>query len=99
VSLFFAPAPLLLKQAYLVWTGVVTAFLFTYVPEWTGWVLLAAMALYDLAAVLAPGGPLKVGEARGAGLANGGAPGAESGGPACAFASVAARSIAIHLSL
>lgn len=61
VGLFFAPVPLLLKQAYLVWTGIVTAFLFTYIPEWTSWVLLALMALYDLAAVLAPGGPLKVG--------------------------------------
>ena len=43
-----------------VWVGVVTAFIFTYVPEWTSWVLLVAMALYDLAAVLLPGGPLKV---------------------------------------
>ncbi|KAI8475571.1 MAG: Presenilin-domain-containing protein [Monoraphidium minutum] len=60
VGLFFGPIPLFMKQAYLVWTGVVTAFLFTYVPEWTSWVLLALMAIYDLVAVLAPGGPLKV---------------------------------------
>jgi presenilin 1 len=30
--------------------------------EWTSWVLLVIMALYDLAAVLLPGGPLKVNE-------------------------------------
>jgi len=34
------------------------------VPEWTTWVLLLGMALYDLWAVLSPVGPLK---ARGAG--------------------------------
>jgi hypothetical protein len=28
--------------------------------EWTSWVLLVIMALYDLAAVRLPGGPLKV---------------------------------------
>ena len=58
MGLFFAPIPLLLKQAYLVWTGVITAFIFTYIPEWTSGVLLGLMAVYDLVAVLAPGGPL-----------------------------------------
>jgi hypothetical protein len=60
VGLFFAPIPLFMKQSYLVWTGIITAFLFTYIPEWTSWVLLALMAVYDLFAVLVPGGPLKV---------------------------------------
>lgn len=60
VALFFAPAPILLKQGYLVTTGVVTAYLFTFIPEWTTWVMLVAMALYDLCAVLTPHGPLKV---------------------------------------
>lgn len=59
-SLFFWPAPVLLKQGYLVITGVVTAYMFTFIPEWTTWTLLIAMALYDLYAVLTPGGPLKV---------------------------------------
>lgn len=60
VALFFAPAPILMKQGYLVTTGVVTAYTFTFIPEWTTWVMLVAMALYDLCAVLTPHGPLKV---------------------------------------
>ena len=58
-ALFFWPAPLALEQGYLVVVGTVTAYVFTFVPEWTTWALLVAMALYDLWAVLSPGGPLK----------------------------------------
>jgi hypothetical protein len=47
-------------QAYLMWVGVVVAFIFTAIPEWTTWVLLVAMALYDLFAVLTPHGPLQM---------------------------------------
>lgn len=36
------------------------AFVFTWIPEWTTWVLLVAMAAYDVLAVLVPGGPLRV---------------------------------------
>lgn len=88
VTLFFFPAPLLMKQAYLIVTGgwvshwpdggvcargpaprrrrsvlpfsasaaaaraagVVTAFVFSWIPEWTTWVLLVAMAVYDVVA-------------------------------------------------
>ncbi|GAX82889.1 hypothetical protein CEUSTIGMA_g10315.t1 [Chlamydomonas eustigma] len=57
---FFMPVPLLLKQCYMVWIGIMTAFIFTWIPDWTSWVLLVAMALYDIAAVLIPGGPLKM---------------------------------------
>ncbi|PSC76470.1 presenilin isoform B [Micractinium conductrix] len=60
LTLFFMPAPLLMKQSYLIITGIVTAYVFTWVPEWTTWVLLLAMALYDVLAVLLPGGPLKM---------------------------------------
>lgn len=49
-TLFHFPAPLLLKQANLIAVGVGTAFTFTFVPEWTSWTLLVAMALYDIAA-------------------------------------------------
>ena len=58
-SLFLIRAPLALRQAYLVETSIVVAFMFTYVPEWTTWALLGGMAAYDLYAVLAPGGPLR----------------------------------------
>ena len=64
IALFFGPAPILMKQGYLVVTGVVTAYTFTFIPEWTTWVMLIAMALYDLCAVLTPHGPLKVSLAR-----------------------------------
>ena len=90
-TLFFFPAPLLWKQAYLIvtgacaaavvcqaWTlphalllspllirvltrshahgahapaaGIVTAYVFTWIPEWTTWVLLLTMAVYDVLA-------------------------------------------------
>ncbi|XP_010546206.1 PREDICTED: presenilin-like protein At2g29900 [Tarenaya hassleriana] len=47
-------------QGYLVSIGVLVAYFFTLLPEWTTWVLLVAMALYDLAAVLLPVGPLRL---------------------------------------
>lgn len=59
-GLFFMPAPLMLKQGYLILIGVVVAYLFTFIPEWTSWVLLAVMAIYDIFAVLVPGGPLRM---------------------------------------
>ena len=47
-------------QVYLTWTGVVVAFIFSSISEWTTWVLLSAMAIYDLVAVLTPHGPLQM---------------------------------------
>ncbi|CAN6323331.1 unnamed protein product [Urochloa humidicola] len=55
-----ASVPIALHQAALVAVAVLTAFWFTLLPEWTTWALLVAMAVYDLAAVLLPGGPLRV---------------------------------------
>ncbi|XP_020093204.1 presenilin-like protein At2g29900 [Ananas comosus] len=63
VAAVFAPSrtiPISLNQAYLVLIGVLVAYWFTLLPEWTTWALLIAMALYDLAAVLLPGGPLRL---------------------------------------
>uniref|UniRef100_A0A1D1YLA9 Presenilin n=1 Tax=Anthurium amnicola TaxID=1678845 RepID=A0A1D1YLA9_9ARAE len=53
-------APILLTQGYLVAIGVLVAYWFTLLPEWTTWALLVAMAVYDLAAVLLPVGPLRL---------------------------------------
>uniref|UniRef100_A0A0A9CTN4 Presenilin n=1 Tax=Arundo donax TaxID=35708 RepID=A0A0A9CTN4_ARUDO len=55
-----ASVPIALHQGALVAVAVLTAFWFTLLPEWTTWALLVAMAIYDLAAVLLPGGPLRV---------------------------------------
>ncbi|XP_058080775.1 presenilin-like protein At2g29900 [Magnolia sinica] len=60
ISVFTSRAPILVNQGYLVVIGMLVAYWFTLLPEWTTWVLLVAMALYDLAAVLLPGGPLKL---------------------------------------
>lgn len=50
----------MLKQIYLINASVVVAYVFTWIPEWTTWTLLVAMAVYDVGAVLAPGGPLRL---------------------------------------
>ncbi|KAM0873880.1 hypothetical protein ACQ4PT_037789 [Festuca glaucescens] len=55
-----ASVPIALHQSALVAIAVLTAFWFTLLPEWTTWALLVAMAVYDLGAVLIPGGPLRV---------------------------------------
>ena len=55
LAVFFCRMPIFLTQTYLVIIGAVVAFWFTHLPEWTTWLLLVAMALYDLLAVLTPG--------------------------------------------
>ncbi|CAN8311733.1 unnamed protein product [Cochlearia groenlandica] len=60
LSVFSNGIPILLRQCYMVVMGIVVAAWFTKLPEWTTWFILVALALYDLVAVLAPGGPLKL---------------------------------------
>lgn len=60
LSLFSPGFPILLRQSYMVSLAVFVAAWFTKLPEWTTWSLLVALAVYDLVAVLAPGGPLKL---------------------------------------
>ncbi|KAF8389939.1 hypothetical protein HHK36_024458 [Tetracentron sinense] len=60
MSIFISNMPILIRQGYMVVIGILTAYWFTFLPEWTTWVLLVAMALYDIAAVLLPGGPLRL---------------------------------------
>ncbi|KAK4350350.1 hypothetical protein RND71_029663 [Anisodus tanguticus] len=60
LAVFMSKTAIIVTQGYLVVIGVFVAYWFTLLPEWTTWVLLVAMALYDLAAVLLPGGPLRL---------------------------------------
>ncbi|KAH9778193.1 presenilin-like protein [Citrus sinensis] len=60
LAVFISKMAILVTQAYLVVIGMLVAYWFTLLPEWTTWVLLVAMALYDLAAVLLPVGPLRL---------------------------------------
>ncbi|XP_027124735.2 presenilin-like protein At2g29900 isoform X1 [Coffea arabica] len=55
LATFMENFAIFIKQGYLVVVGMLVAYWFT--PTW---VLLVAMALYDLAAVLLPGGPLRL---------------------------------------
>lgn len=60
LAVFVNRFAIVVTQGYLVVIGMLVAYWFTMLPEWTTWVLLVAMSLYDLAAVLLPGGPLRI---------------------------------------
>lgn len=60
LAVFMSKMAILVTQGYLVIIGMLAAYWFTLLPEWTTWVLLVAMSLYDLAAVLLPVGPLRL---------------------------------------
>ena len=53
--------PKFVAQGYLVIISITMCWIFVrFLPDWTLWILLGVLALYDLCAVLTPCGPLKL---------------------------------------
>ncbi|KAJ3341357.1 Presenilin-1 [Gonapodya sp. JEL0774] len=60
VLVIFWKGPLWVQQWYLVFMSSLMAFSFTGMAEWTTWILLGFLAVWDLFAVLSPYGPLRI---------------------------------------
>ena len=59
LSVFYLGHPLM-SQMYLIVISVIVTWGLTQTPEWTTWAILVGVAVYDIAAVLCPHGPLNL---------------------------------------
>eukprot|EP01126_Amoeba_proteus_P052673 TRINITY_DN6383_c0_g1_i1.p1 TRINITY_DN6383_c0_g1~~TRINITY_DN6383_c0_g1_i1.p1 ORF type:complete len:451 (-),score=87.40 TRINITY_DN6383_c0_g1_i1:51-1334(-) len=56
----FWHSPLYINQMYLIFISSLLAIFLSQIPEFSTWTILGVVAIYDLFAVLCPGGPLRV---------------------------------------
>lgn len=60
VMCIFWRGPKDLQQAYLILMCTLMAYTLTGLPEWTAWIFMAFLVVWDLIAVLCPFGPLRL---------------------------------------